>query len=195
MNEQCALLFCGINLLGMHLYRLVGLFPDCEPFLVVNDVDPMLLSNPSQLNFEAVRRPFQVSRGSVGVGKRVDWQGDLTDGFEVVHLLKQMTEVEIGVHPSLLQTLSSRIPSLSEMPETLEPIGGMPEPEVKDLQAPGEGSTVVDSQSSSIEEKKDEPVESVHADQLPAGEPQGDGTADIGGAKPRAITVGKGSKR
>lgn len=185
--------------MGMHLYRLVGLFPDCEPFLVVNDVDPMLLSNPSQLNFEVVRRSFQVSRGSIGVGKRVDWQGDMTDGFEVVHLLKQMTELEVGVHPSLLQALPSSIPSLPELPETLEPvqepIGGMPEPEVKDLQTPGEGSTVVDSQSSSVEEKKDEPVESVHADQLPAGEPQGDGTADIGGAKPRAITVGKGSKR
>lgn len=199
MNEQCALLFCGITLMGMHIYRLVGLFPDCEPFLVVNKVDPMLLSNPSQLNFEVVRRPFQVSRGCVGVGKRVDWQGDMTDGFEVVHLLKQMTELEVGVHPSLLQALPSSLPSLSEMPETFEPIqepvGGMPEPEAKDLQAPGEGSTVVDSQSSSVEEKKDEPVESVHADQLPAGESQGDGAANIGGAKPRAITVGKGSKR
>lgn len=208
MIEQCVLLFCGITPLGMHLYRLVGAFPDCEPLLVVNDVDPSLLNNPSLLNFEVVRRSFQVPRGCIGVGKRCDWQGDLTDGFEVVHLLKQMTELEVGVHPALLQFIPSSVPLLIDGPESpapiQEPIGGMPEPEPaapepepvqEDLQAPADQSTVIDSQASSVEEKKDEPVEPVHADQLPAGEPQGDGAADTSGDKPRAITVGKGSKR
>lgn len=197
MIEQCVLLFCGITPLGMQLYRLVGAFPDCEPLLVVNDVDPSLLSNPSLLNFEVVRRSFQVPRGSIGVGKRCDWQGDLTDGFEVVHLLKQMTDLEVGVHPALVQFIPSSPPLLIDEPESLEPIqepiGGMPEPEPaapepeptqEGLQAQADQSTVIDSQASSVEEKKDEPVEPVHADQLPAGEPQKSGKSNPIRVKP-----------
>lgn len=197
MIEQCVLLFCGITPLGMHLYRLVGAFPDCEPLLVVNDVDPSLLSNPSLLNFEVVRRSFQVPRGSIGVGKRCDWQGDLTDGFEVVHLLKQMTDLELAVHPAILQLIPSSMPILIDEPESLdpiqEPIGGMPElepaasdsePDQVDLQAPADQSTVIDSQASSVEEKKDEPVEPVHADQLPVGEQKKSGNSNPIRVKP-----------
>lgn len=168
MNEQCALLFYGLNLMGMQIYRLVGLFPDCQPWVVVNKVDPSLLSNPSQLNIEVVRRAFQVPVGGVGVGKRVDWQGELTDGFEVLHLLKQMKQVTIGVHPDL-------------------------ERKLRDLNALPVNDTVVDSEAPSIEEKGNESVDDVYATQLPAGEPQGDGTANAGGNKPCAIKVGKGS--
>lgn len=195
MIQQCAFLLIGIHPLGYLMYKVAGLFKDCEPVLVVNNVDPNLLHNPSLLQLDVVRRAAQVSKGMCGVGKRVDWQGDLVDGYEVMNLLKQITDATVGVHPDLLAQLPS-LPDVfeQESPASIEgPIGGLPDQ--VDLQAPESSDKVVDNDLPSSEDTKDEPVDDVLSTELPVGEPQGDGSNDAVGDKPRAITVGARSKR
>ena len=195
MIQQCAFLLIGIHPLGYLLYKISGLFEDCEPILVTNKVDPNLLSNPSLLQLDVVRRAAQVSKGMCGVGKRVDWQGDLVDGYEVMNLLRQITEATVEVHPDLLAQLHGiPNPFEPESPAPIDgPVGGLPDQ--ADLQAPESSDKVVDSDLPSNEDQKDEPVNDVRSTELPVGKPQGDGSDNASGNKPRAITVGTRSKR
>lgn len=195
MVQQCAFLLIGIHPLGYLFYKIAGLFEDCEPILVVNNVDPNLLRNPSQLQLEPIRRAYQVQKGGCGIGKRVNHQGELVDGFEVVHLLRGVTEADIGIHPDLAAFMPEPLPLFEpESPAPLqEPIGGLPDP--VGLQAPDLSDKVVDTNLLPAEEPKHESVDDVLATELSSGEPQGDGSGDAGGNQPRAITVGKGSKR
>lgn len=171
MIEQYVLFFCGMTPLGMYIYKLAGVFPDCDPILIVNNVDPQLLRNPSRLSYEVVRRGCQVPNGGIGVGKRCDWQGDLVDGYEVVNLLKQINEVEIRLHPSVEAQLALHYPIGVFEPESPAPVD-LPIGGLTDLKAPESGDKVVDMQTTSVEEKEDGPVDAVYPDQLPVGEPE-----------------------
>lgn len=176
MIEQCVLYFCGLTPLGMHLYRLVGAFPDCEPVLVVNNVDPVLLRNPSLLKYEVVRRGYQVPNGGIGIGKRTDWQGEMVDGYEVLSVLSKLTDVEVKVHPDIAAVQSLFAGS-------------------SDLKAPESSDKVVVSQAPEREEKGNELNDNVHSAELSVGKQEGDGAANAGGDKPRPIQTRKGSVR
>lgn len=188
MIEQYVFLFCGLTPMGMQLYRLVGAFPDCEPLLIMNQVDPNLLRNPSKLKYEVVRRGSQVPYGGIGVGKRCDWQGDLVDGYEIVSVLAGIEQAEVQMHPDLI-----KFPSyiLQEGPESPAPIDG-PVGGVADLKAPEAGDKVVDSQDPISEEMGNEPSDDVHAVELPVGQSEGNGAADACGNKPSPIKTRKG---
>lgn len=190
MIEQYVFLFCGLTPMGMQLYRLIGAFPDCEPLLIMNQVDPNLLRNPSKLKYEVVRRGSQVPYGGIGVGKRCDWQGDLVDGYEVVGVLSRIEQAEVQMHPDLVKFPSYILQDGPESPAPIDlPVGG-----VADLKAPETGDKVVDSQDPIIEEKGNEPNDDVQSVELPPRQQEGDGSSDAGGDKPRTITTRKGPR-
>lgn len=177
----------GVSLMGRLLFRVVGMFPDCQPWLVVNEVDVAALAHPSQLQMEVVRRECEVASGQVGVGKRTDHRGELVDGYEVIGLLKQIDDIPIHVSPELLSVWQALFfPDPAGVPEAKsDPIGDLTTPAVQDK--------LSDSDTEDSEEHTDGSVDPVLTAELPTGEPQGNGSDDAGGTQPRTIKTRKGS--
>ena len=177
-------LITGFHPAGFFLGFILGMEDEVQPVFCMKANDLEGLQNITSDRLHVVGSPFEIPTNGIGIGRFMDAQCQLRDGYETYNKLQSYlasgNPIGVELHPIVRALV-----------DHLEP----KEESVNDsLIAPSNGSNIPQEPEQVIEEIVNDDSGHVGDDIVPSGEPEGNGEPDPAGSAARTIKVGKGSK-
>lgn len=176
-------LITGFHPAGFILGYIFGMADEVKPVFCMktNDLDGLQTITADRLH--VVGSPFEIPLNGIGIGRFMDAQCNMRDGYETYNELQAVLAaghvIHIAAHPAMQMMIDAVLP--------------YPLPDVP-LTAPVDSVIIPQEPEPAIEEKVNDDSGHVVDDSIPSGEPEGDGSTDTAGSPTGTITVGKRPK-